>query len=408
MERVMTVTGSTGVQGTCDERFAQVREQFERNFAELGEVGASVAVTVEGRTVVDLWGGLADPESGRAWERDTVVVVWSATKGATALCAHLLADRGELDLDAPVARYWPQFAQSGKDAIPVRMLLNHQAGLPAVRAPLPPGAFYDWELMAERLAAETPFWEPGFQHGYHGLTFGFLVGEVVRRVSGRTLGAFFRDEVAGPLGLDFQIGLPEADEPRVSRVIPQPPPDPEHLSPMEAKALGDPESAAFLMLMNSGGYMMPGECDTRAAHVAELPSSGGVTNARGLADLYLPLADGSGSLVSEAAVRRMSAVESAGLDAVILLPTRWAAGYVKAVDNRRIAPDQSVIYAEEAFGHPGIGGSVGFADLKARMSFGYAMNKHGAGAGLNERGQGLIDAAYRSLGYRDDASGTWA
>jgi CubicO group peptidase (beta-lactamase class C family) len=396
------------VQGTCDKEFGEVRAQFERNFAERGEVGASVAVSVAGRTVVDLWGGTARQEGGQPWLRDTVVVVWSATKGATALCAHILADRGELDLDAPVARYWPQFAQNGKDEIPVRMLLNHQAGLPALRDPLPPGAFYDWELMTARLAAEAPFWTPGFQHGYHGLTFGFLVGEVLRRISGRSPGEFIRDEIAAPLGLDLHLGLAEQDEPRVARVIPQPPLGPERLSPMETRVFTDLGSPTFLMLTNTGGYMDPGECDTRAAHAAQLPSTGAITNARGLAGLYRPLANAGAPLVSEAAVRRMAAVESAGADSTILLPTRWSSGYAKTVDNRRIAPDQSVLYAEEAFGHPGIGGSVGFADPRARMSFGYAMNRHGGGAGLNERGQSLIDAAYRALGYHTDATGTWA
>ncbi len=398
----------TTVRGTCAPGFELVRAEFERNFAERGEAGAAVTITVAGETMVDLWGGTADVGSGRAWEQDTTVVVWSCTKGATALCAHILADRGELDLDAPVGTYWPEFACNGKEQISVRMLLSHQAGLPAVRRELPPGAFYDWKLMTSALAAEMPFWTPGLQHGYHGLTFGFLAGEVVRRVAGTTLGAFFRQEVAGRLGLDFQIGLPEGDEARVARVIPQVP-DPQNLSPMEQAAFADPTSIPFLMLANSGGYMTtPGAADSRAAHAAELPSTGGITNARGLAGMYRPLAEGGAPLVSEGTVRRMAATESAGVDATILLPTRWTTGFVKAVDNRRFGHNQSVIYAEEAFGHPGIGGSVGFADPKARMSFGYTMNRHGGGAGLNERGQSLIDAAYRSLHYQTDAYGSWA
>jgi len=399
------------IDGTCDPRFELVRQEFERNFSQRGEVGASVSITIEGRSVVDLWGGLADPETGRLWERDTTVVVWSCTKGATAICAHILVSRGELDLEAPVAKYWPEFAQSDKDGIPVRMLLNHQAGLAAVRQPLPPGAFYDWELMTSALAAETPFWTPGLQHGYHGLTFGFLVGEVVRRVSGKSLGRFFKDEVADRLGIDFQIGLPESEEPRVSRCIPQPPPDPNNLTPMEQQVFSDPTSVTFLMLANNGGYMTPGECDTRTAHAAEIPSAGGISNARGLAGLYAPIANGGGPLVDEGSVRRMGAVSSAsGIDATLFLPTRFSLGFVKSIDNRRhpAGGNNSVILSEEAFGHSGLGGSIGFADPRARMSFGYAMNKHGAGAGLNDRGQSLIDAAYRSLGYATDAYGTWA
>lgn len=407
----MAQVSQAAIQGTCDPRFELVRQEFERNFSERGEVGASVSITMEGRTVVDLWGGLLDPETGRRWERDTTVVVWSCTKGATAICAHILVSRGELDLEAPVATYWPEFAQGGKDQIPVRMLLNHQAGLAAVRQPLPPGAFYDWELMTSALAAETPFWTPGLQHGYHGLTFGFLVGEVIRRVSGRSPGRFFKDEVADRLGIDFQIGLPESEEPRVSRCIAQPPPDPNNLTPMERQVFSDPTSVTFLMLANNGGYMMPGECDTRAAHAAEIPSAGGVSNARGVAGLYTPIANGGGPFVDEGSVRRMGAVASAsGIDATLFVPTRFSLGFVKASDNRRhpAGGNNSLILSEEAFGHSGLGGSIGFADPKARMSFGYAMNKHGAGVGLNDRGQSLIDAAYRSLDYTTDAYGSWA
>jgi CubicO group peptidase (beta-lactamase class C family) len=405
----MAQVQSLAVNGVCDPGFEPVRAEFERNFAERGEVGASVAVTLAGRTVVDLWGGVAEPASGRPWTEDTVAVVWSSTKGATALCAHILADRGELELDAPVARYWPEFAAAGKDQVTVRLLLAHQAGLAALRSPLPPGAFYDWELMTAALAAEAPFWAPGTRHGYHGLTFGYLVGEVVRRVSGKSLGRFFKDEVAAPLGIDFHIGLPESEEARVAPIIPAPAPDPANLSDFEKAIFSDPTSPTFLMVMNTGGYMNPGECDCRTAHAAEIPSAGGVANGRALAGMYAPLALGGGNLISEDAVRRMGQVYSAALDAVLMLPSRFALGFVKAVDNRWIpAENASFILSEEAFGHPGAGGSIGFADPKARMSFGYVMNKQGSGVGLNPRAQSLIDATYRSLGYTTDRYGTWA
>lgn len=405
----MTQASGVGVEGRCDPRFLSVRQEFERNFTERGEVGASVCVTLDGEVVVDLWGGRADPETGRPWQQDTLCVVWSSTKGATALCAHILVCRGELDLDAPVSRYWPEFAAAGKQAVSVRMLLSHQAGLPAVRRPLPPGAFYDWELMTSVLAAEEPFWQPGSQHGYHGLTFGFLVGELVRRLTGKSPGTFFKDEVAGPLGLDFWIGLPESEEGRVAAVIQQPPPDPANLSPMEQLIFADPTSPTFLMLANSGGYMNPGECDTPAAHAAEIPSAGGVTNAAGLAGMYLPLATGGGGLVDEGSIARMGAVASASMmDSVLFLPTRFSLGFVKTVDNRgHPLLQDSIILAEEAFGHSGMGGSLGFADPKARMSFGYAMTKHGPSLGIDERGQSLVDAAYRSLGYTTNAYGSW-
>ncbi len=207
------------VHGSCDPKFAQVRQEFERNFSERGEVGASVCVTVRGETVVDLWGGTARPDTQTPWTAETVSLVFSSTKGATALCAHILASRGRLDLDASVATYWPEFAQAGKSEIPVTMILNHQAGLPAVRTPLPQGAYANWDLMVNALAKEEPFWEPGTRNGYHALTIGWLVGEVVRRVSGKSLGTFFQNEVAKPLGLDFWIGLPEDKEPRVAPMI---------------------------------------------------------------------------------------------------------------------------------------------------------------------------------------------
>ncbi len=393
------------IEGTCRPEFAQVREEFAGNFAERGEVGASVCVTVDGETVVDLWGGVADPTTGRAWTGDTIGHVWSATKGATALCAHILASRGLLDLNAPVAAYWPEFAKNGKDAVLVRHLLNHQAGLPAVREPLPPGAFYDWALMTDALAREEPFWRPGTRNGYHALTFGYLVGEVVRRVSRRSLGTFFRDEVAGPLGLEFWLGLPAEHEHRVAPTIPADPPGPGDAVPsFYVAALTDPASIPALVIANSGGYMLvPGESDSRAAHAAEFGAVGGITNARGLAGMYRPLALGGGSLVDPDQIAVISAVSSAtSVDAVVLVPTRFSLGFVKTADNRHLPPgDQdSLLMSEEAFGHIGMGGSHGFADPRARMSFGYTMNRQGVGVAINERGQSLIDAVYRALGYR--------
>jgi CubicO group peptidase (beta-lactamase class C family) len=393
------------IEGTCDPRFAGVREQFERNFAERGEVGASVCVMLDGEPVLDLWGGAADPAAGRPWDRDTIGHVWSATKGATALCAHMLISRGQLELNAPVARYWPEFAKNGKESVLVRHLLNHQAGLPALREPLPAGAFYDWGLMTDALAREEPFWRPGTRNGYHALTFGYLVGEVVRRVSGRSLGAFFRDEVAGPLGLDFWIGLPEEHEARVAPTIPAAPPGPGDAVPsFYVAALTDPASVQGLVIANNGGYMLlPGESDSRAAHAAELGAVGGITNGRGLAGMYAPLALGGAPLVGAAQLAVMGAVSSAtSVDAVVLVPSRFALGFVKSTDNRHLPPAdrEGILLTEEAFGHSGMGGSIGFADPRARLSFGYTMNRQGSGVGINERGQSLVDATYTALGYR--------
>ncbi len=399
------------IHGTCDPKFHLVRQEFERNLRERGEVGASVCVTLHGETVVDLWGGMTRADTQTPWTAETVSIVFSSTKGATALCAHMLASRGQLDLDAPVAAYWPEFAQAGKAQIPVKMLLNHQAGLPAVRTPLPQGAYADWELMVNTLAKEEPFWEPGTRNGYHALTMGWLVGEVVRRVSGKSLGAFFQEEVAKPLGLDFWIGLPEEEESRVAPMIAAEP-DPQSLFFQE---IAKPGSLQSLVLLNSGGYMgAQPEYDSRAAHAAEIGAAGGITNARGLAGMYAPLACGGKlkgvELVNPDMLARMSRVSSAtGRDAVLMMPTRFALGFMKSMDNRREPPgvQDSALFGEEAFGHVGAGGSFGFADPAAAMSFGYTMNRMGLGASLNARGQSLVDATYRSLGYRSDASGAW-
>jgi CubicO group peptidase (beta-lactamase class C family) len=397
------------VEGRCDSRFAEVREEFERNFAERGELGASVCVTLDGETVVDLWGGVADPPSRRLWTSDTVALAWSCTKGATALCAHILVDRGQLDLDAPVAGYWPDFAAAGKDRIPVRMLLNHQAGLPALRAPLPPGAFADWDLMVKALALEAPFWAPGTRHGYHAFTFGWLVGEVVRRVSGRSLGTFFAEEVAGPLGLDFWIGLPERIEPRVAPMVPttEPPPG-EPVAPFFIAAMTDPSSTAALVLANNGGFMV--SPDERRYHQAEIGSASGITNGRGLAGLYRPLALGGAvdgvRLISPEALARASVTASAAdVDATLLAPSRFGLGFCKSVGD--LGPSDVLVLGAEAFGHPGAGGSIGFADPAERLSFGYVMSRQGFGTGLNARGQSLVDATYRALGYRTRQPGVW-
>lgn len=269
--------------------FEPVAEAFAANFAEGSEVGAAVSVYLHGRPVVDLWGGLADPGTGRPWERDTTQIVYSTTKAATAVCALLLVQRGELDLDAPVARYWPEFAAAGKQDIPVRWLLTHQAGPVALDRPVARADALAWHPVAEALAAQRPQWRPGTRHGYHALTFGRLVGEVVRRVSGRSLGAFFRDEIAQPLGLDFHIGLPKAEQHRVSRLV-QPEFDldaaaidldqlPEPIRAIAA-ALADPTSLtrrAYTCVEPPFDHNDPDE------QAAEIPATNGICTARSLA-----------------------------------------------------------------------------------------------------------------------------
>jgi CubicO group peptidase (beta-lactamase class C family) len=325
----------------------------------------------------------------------------------------MLVSRGLLDLDAPVSRYWPEFAAAGKEAITVRLLLSHQAGLPAVRQPLRPGGLFDWDYVVGTLATEAPFWEPGTRQGYHAFTFGHLVGEVVRRVSGKDLDRFFREEVTGPLGLDFHLGLPEADEPRVAPTLR---PDPVRAGEPPWRFLArmneDPQSLQALIVRNTG--LRPGDQDSRPAHAAVLPSQGGVANARALAGLYAPLALGGDHdgvrLLDADGARALGAVASASAeDAVLLVGLRFALGFMKSSDNRKGPPGarDSVILSEAAFGHAGMGGSLGFADPAARLSFGYTMNKQGRGVLLNERGQSLVDAVYRAVGCRTDRYGVW-
>ena len=240
------------VAGTYDDRFAPVVDEFVRNFDQRGEVGASLCLSVDGETLVDVWGGIADPASGAAWERDTVSIVHSCTKGATALCAHVLAGRGLLDLEAPVAEYWPEFARAGKETATVRMMLDHSVGVPVLRGEVAPGELYDWDRMVARLEAEEAFWEPGTRHGYHMINFGWTVGELVRRVSGRSLGTFFREAVADPLGIDFWIGLPEEHEHRVAPVAATPRQQGEPLTGFELAVVSDRTSVSSLAIANVG------------------------------------------------------------------------------------------------------------------------------------------------------------
>jgi len=406
LETLSRDTTAGRIEGRYDPRFKPVVDAFVENFETRDEVGAGVAVTLEGRTVVDLWGG-SKARGGDSWEKDTVAVVFSSTKGATALCAHMLADRGRLDLDGRLADYWPEYAKNGKEDTLVSMFLDHSAGLPHVRAKLKDGAYYDYDYMLRVIEDEAPFWKPGQRHGYHGVVFGWTVGELVRRASGKRLGRFFHDEVAKPLGLDFWIGLPEAIEPRVAALI-YPEPDPAAANSRFSLAVAnDPTSPAHLFVTNGGAA----DFNARECHAAEIGAAGGVSNGRGLAAMYAPLANGGGGLVGKDTLARMGRVAVAGReDALILIPTRFSLGFMKSMDNRKLAsePNSSCVMSESAFGHVGAGGSLGFADPECRMSFGYAMNRMGSSILLNDRGQALVDAVYAALGYRSNASGAWA
>jgi CubicO group peptidase (beta-lactamase class C family) len=387
----------SSIEGRCDARFARVRDAFARNVAERDEIGAAVAVSAGGSLVVDLWTGWADLERRRRWARDTIVNVYSCTKGMVALAALQLVDQGRLELDAPVARYWPDFARAGKDEIPVRWLLSHRAALPAVKTMLPDAALYDWHAMTAALAAQPPWWTPGVRHGYHAVTYGWLVGEVVRRITGQSLGSYFREAIAGPLALDFHIGLAESEHARCGDMssIPIPEPGGEAESNLGSVIMNDPEGMASLAFINPPSMLLGP--NTREWRAAEIPGANGHGTARDLAMVYGALATGGGPggrpLLGRDALALCHAEQSLGPDLVLGLTTRFANGFMLSQRRPRAAFGPN----PRAFGHPGAGGSVGFADPDAGVGFGYVMNRMGPHILLDPRAEALIDAVYACL-----------
>jgi CubicO group peptidase (beta-lactamase class C family) len=383
------------IQGSCDARFERVREVFAESFRTRDEVGAAVAVAIDGQLVVDLWGGHHERERTRPWQPDTLVNVYSTTKGVTALAAHRLVDEGKLDLDAPVAKYWPEFAQAGKGAIPVRWLLSHRAGLPAVRKLLPNEALYDWEAMTSALAAEAPWWTPGSAHGYHAVTFGWLVGEVVRRIAGKGLGAYVRDTFAGPLGLDFHIGLAEREHARVADILQQVPPDPTgEAAQLFARSLADPEGVTARAFANPPSMVLGP--NVPAWRSAEIPGANGHGTARALATLYGRAALGDGSVISRDAIERCRTEQSYGDDLVLGVRTRFGLGFML----RQESHTGGRCLGTGAFGHPGAGGSLAFADPEQRLGFGYVMNRMGPRILLDDRAIALVEALNGCLGRK--------
>jgi len=388
---------STTTEGACDERFARVRDAFDRAFAAGEEIGAALAVTVNGETIVDLWGGSADPARTRPWTRDTLVNVYSTTKGMTALCAHRLVEEGRLRLDEPVATYWPEFAAAGKERLPVRWLLSHRAGLAAIRPLLPNEALYDWTAMTSALAAEPPWWTPGDGHGYHAVTFGWLVGEVVRRITGMSLGTYFRTTFAEPLGLDFHIGLIDDEHDRVADMTAIPAPDPN--APGVALAtmiLSDPEGVSARAFLNPPS--LAHGPNVAAWRRAEIPGANGHATARAIARVYGALANGGSidgvHVLDPASIARCHADQSHGPDRVLGVSTRFGLGFMLSQPD---LPGAAFGPSPRAFGHPGAGGSVGIADPDRHVSIGYVMNRMGPEILLDPRATRLIDAVYASL-----------
>jgi len=366
----------TPIHGTCHERFAGVRAAFADLFAAHGEVGASAAVHLDGEPVVDLWGGHTDAARTTPWARDTLVCVWSTSKTVTNLCALVLADRGEIDLDAPVSRYWPEFAAEGKDRVEVRHLLAHTAGLPDWDTPLHVTDLYDWDKATTLLARQAPRWEPGTASGYHVTTQGHLVGEVIRRVTGRTVGDFLAAEVCGPLGADFVMSLPASEDHRVADCIPpsQPAAPKATPPPVPVRRLVDPEDTW-----------------TPEWRRAEVPAVGGFGNARSVATILSTLAGADTALLSEAGRRQVFRRQSHGVDLVLGVPITFGIGYALADPQWSISPNPHTCF------WGGRGGSLAVVDTDARLVVTYTMNRMTTTGLRDPRGLSLVEAAYRAL-----------
>jgi CubicO group peptidase (beta-lactamase class C family) len=377
------------IHGTCQPAYSIVRDVFAEGFRARREIGAAIAFAVDGELVVDLWGGHADPDRRRPWLRDTIAHVYSVSKGITALCAHRLIERGALELDAPVARYWPEFAQHGKDAIPVRWLLSHRAGLPALRTPMPAWTLYDWSAMCKALAAAEPCITPGHLV-YHPVTFGWLVGELVRRCDGRSLGQFLREEIAGPLGADVQIGLGPADCKRAADITPLEPP-PELMAAFADAPPGELPLVALAFINPAGN----GDHNSPDHRRAEIPAINAHATAAGLARIYGALARGGEQdgvrVLGADAIERARSEQARATDPLLGIPLHMGLGFWLSHGE---APGFAFGPNEGAFGHPGAGGSLGFADPSARVGFGYVTNRMGQSIAVDERAQALIDAFY--------------
>jgi CubicO group peptidase (beta-lactamase class C family) len=380
------VPGVPSIEGFCDERFTPVREALAENFAARGELGAAVSITLAGRPVVEIWGGWMDGQRTRPWRRDTLVGVFSVGKAMVALCVLLLVERREIELDQPVARYWPEFAAAGKGGITVRTLLSHRAGLPAVRRPLAASTIYDWAAMVDALAGEEPWWRPGTTHGYHVNTLGFLAGELVRRVTGAGLGEFFRREVAGPLEADFHFGLAEREDARTADYLfggeAQ-----EFTEGVEEQRIHTPDEARDFLL--SRVYLNPpelsgiGTVNTRAWRAAQIPSANAHATAWSITRIYGAL----GALLGPATLAAAIAPHSEGMDFVLGRPSRFGLGFQLTQPERPLGP------SPRSFGHFGAGGSLAFADPDAQLAFAYVMNRSGPRR-QNPRNRALIDAVY--------------
>lgn len=400
---------SPTVHGYCEPRFERVRQAFLENFTDRDELGAAVCVMLDGEAVVDLWGGVADVATARPWRRDTLVVMFSATKGLVALAFLMLQDRGVVDLDAPVARWWPDFAQAGKADVTVRTLLNHRAGLSAVDAPIELSAFANPAALDDLIAAQAPAWEPGTDQGYGATAWGIYAGALFRHIAGETVGTFLRREVFEPLGADVHLGVQAAEQARIATLYPVPASElARNLVPAllrggsnEARIYGsvlrDRKALPLRAITNPKlGPKRLGVLNEPETLTWELPWMGAVGTARGVATVYAPLAQGGRA--GEVALVRPQALTDvvrrqvwSWSDQTVLKPLGFSQGFMKE-EPHLFSPN------EASFGHPGAGGALGWADPTHRMSIGYVMNRMDHRL-RSPRTLALCHATYRALGY---------
>jgi len=378
------------ISGSCDQAFTAVREAFINNFSEHGEIGASVHITVDGTSVVNLWGGYADPGRTRVWQEDQLVNAFSIGKGVTAVVAAQCVALGLITYETPVASLWSEFAVHGKESVTLRDLLGHRTGLPAVRTRLPANAMFDWKLMTDSLAAETPWWTPGEEHGYHVNTYGFLVGEVLRRATRKTVGQLISELIARPLNAEIYLGTPTLLHSRIADYEWPSNPFPEE----EPSGLDEEQLLQFNTYYNPSGLSGAGVVNTAPWRLAEMPSTNVHASARAISTLYTSLAyDGTHNNVTvlpQEVLNTASSEVSIGEDRILHRTSRFAHGFQLPIPERGFGPNP------DSYGHFGAGGSVGFCDPKAKVGFGYVMNQMGP-RWQNPRNRALIDAAYSCL-----------
>ena len=381
----------------CHEDFLEVERIFNHNFDKYKEIGSSLCVIVDGEIVVDIWAGHKNKDRTKDWSEDTLSVAFSSTKAALALCAHMLIERGELDLKERVTKYWPEYGKNGKEETTIEMILNHSAGLPALRTKVKKDGFLDWDYMVRLIENEKPFWKPGKETGYHMMTTGWLIGEVIRRVTGKSLGEFFNNELREPYGLNYWIGLPEAENERVAEIVPFVPSSNDKPSDFATAFRNNSNSMQRLSLTNTGYY----DYNAKETYRAELGAIGGIADARSMAKLLNPLAQNNGKLLSRNTIKKLSKSNiKTPVDNMLLFPTNFSNGFMLNMDNRANFKGEggSFIIGPNAFGHVGYGGSSAtFVDPDSKISFGYLTNKLGGEYLINNRAQSLINSTYKCL-----------